>query len=294
MPVFLTSRIFSALILLSTLFGVMCIRPTRISIKSTYRNQLLPAHKWELWIGYDLFTAVPDPQRPHMFKIAKTYVGKYSHSGKTIIGYAEFEIETVDENIVISSYPAQVWHVDCFNQILTDLVERKLMKKPTEWEVMYNGVLESGAIQLKRELNHEGNDTPEEIPYAEESVNPKEKWTLYIGNKHGLTAVLKDGQSIASKVVNKEFKGQILEDVIPGLNTAKYAKYWFDAIPGEVLKVPVKSYNLEWIHDILQHLEERKLIDRIPDHFKHLHKKMIDSHGDAAGNVVPIYFYGPN
>ncbi|GAW02267.1 glycoside hydrolase family 17 protein [Lentinula edodes] len=53
---------------------------------------------------------------------------------------------------------------------------------PEEWTTLYNRVLKMGAIQLKRELVYEadGGSKTKIIPLYENSVDPREKWTLYI------------------------------------------------------------------------------------------------------------------
>ncbi|KAJ3899595.1 hypothetical protein F5879DRAFT_976494 [Lentinula edodes] len=182
---------------------------------------------------------------------------------------------------------AQNWPVDCFNVVFEQLKMKKMLERiPEEWTTLYNRVLKMGAIQLKRELVYEadGGSKTKIIPLYENSVDPREKWTLYIGTEHGFTAVPSPINSdpsrlIASKVT-AEFKGEVLMD------TVFASTVQLDIVLRKVLHVPVDHYNMDWIHSVLKELTELRAIEDMPKRYTELYAQMIQTNGDAAGNTV--------
>ncbi|KAF8824764.1 hypothetical protein HHX47_DHR7000386 [Lentinula edodes] len=147
---------------------------------------------------------------------------------------------------------------------------------------------EGTAIQLKRELVYEadGGSKTKIIPLYENSVDPREKWTLYIGTEHGFTAVPSPINSdpsrlIASKVT-AEFKGEVLMD------TVFASTVQLDIVLRKVLHVPVDHYNMDWIHSVLKELMELCAIEDMPKRYTELYAQMIQTNGDAAGNTLAI------
>lgn len=134
---------------------------------------------------------------------------------------------------------------------------------------------ENVAIQLKREIGSQI------IPLFDNHVDPTEKWTIYIGTKHGFAAHSSPGKPSKFIETNEEFKGGILVDTI------FTSKMHLDSILQEVRELEVGYYlNMDWIRRVLARLKERGVIKDVPPHFFTLYTKLIDMKGDGAGSTM--------
>ncbi|KAJ3872464.1 hypothetical protein F5051DRAFT_421400 [Lentinula edodes] len=242
-------------------------KPTR---NQNQNSQYLPGRDWTLTF-FPTHSLVIKPQEitgKFVLDVIEFANPRYSTHGTVLATVPHrSSLPTLLEDF--RKIEAQNWPADCFNLVFEQLKTKKMLKEiPEEWTTSYNRVLKMGAIQLKRELVYEadGGSKTKIIPLYENSVDPREKWTLYIGTEHGFTAVPSPINSdpsrfIASKVT-AEFKGEILVDTVFG-STAH-----FDAVLNKVLRVPLRA------------------IEAMPKWYTKLYCQMIQTNGDAAGNTV--------
>ncbi|KAJ3851316.1 hypothetical protein EV368DRAFT_65859 [Lentinula lateritia] len=249
-------------------------------------SQYLPGCDWTLTFT-PRHSLVIEPQEitgKFVLKVIEFDKGKYYPQGTALATVAHrSSFPTLMEDF--RKIEAQNWPADCFNLVFEQLKTKKILDEiPILWTSLYNEMLETGAIQLRRQLVNETNGSSETISLYKSHVDPREKWTLYIGTKHGFTAVPSPTHSdpsrlIASKVT-AEFKGEALVDTVFGSTVQ------FDAVLKEVLRVPVEHYNMDWIDTVLEKLEELRAIEDMPKWYTKLYSQMIDTNGDAAGNTV--------
>lgn len=134
---------------------------------------------------------------------------------------------------------------------------------------------ENAAIQLKHEIGSQI------VPLFNNHVNPTEKWTVYIGTKHGFAVHSSPGKPSKFIETNEEFKGGILVDTI------FTSRMHLDSILQEVRELEVGYYlNMDWIRRVLACLKERGVIKDVPPHFSNLYTKLIDMKGDGAGSTM--------
>ncbi|KAJ3864030.1 hypothetical protein EV359DRAFT_64344 [Lentinula novae-zelandiae] len=223
------SHAFLVLILLSTLLGGICYpfslpgtfdtkthlerRGSDVRVGLRYQEPSafypLPARYWSFWLnayGFDVKQEIEHG----VFKIDILSEKRYrvgTSLGSFHINSSRRDLPALTEEL--QKLPGQLWPVDCFNLIFEKLKEKELMTRvPEDWTKLYNENLEMGAIQLKREIGSQI------VPLFSSHVNPTEKWTIYIGTKHGFTVHSSPGKPSKFIETNEEFKGGILVDTI--------------------------------------------------------------------------------
>ncbi|KAJ3807604.1 hypothetical protein F5876DRAFT_79541 [Lentinula aff. lateritia] len=290
------SHAFFVLILLSTLLGGICYpfslpgtfdtkthlerRGSDVHVGLRYQESSafypLPARYWSFWLNtYGLY--VKQEIEHDVFKIDILSEKRY-HVGTSLgsfhINSSRRDLPVLTEEL--QKLPGQLWPVDCFNLIFENLKEKELMTRvPEDWTKLYNENLEMGAIQLKREVGGQI------VPLFDNHVDPTEKWTIYIGTKHGFAVHSSPGKPSKFIETNKEFKGGILVDTI------FTSKMHLDSILQEVRELEAGYYlNMDWIRRVLARLKERGVIKDVPPHFFNLYTKLIDMKGDGAGSTM--------
>ncbi|KAJ3906412.1 hypothetical protein F5879DRAFT_946452 [Lentinula edodes] len=290
------SHAFLVLILLSTLLGGICYpfslpgtfdtkthlerRGSDVRVGLRYQEPSafypLPARYWSFWLnayGFDVKQEIEhDVFKIDILSEKRYYVG--TSLGTFHIDSSRRDLPALTKEL--QKLPGQLWPVDCFNLIFEKLKEKELMTRvPEDWTKLYNENLEMGAIQLKREIGSQI------VPLFDNHVDPTEKWTIYIGTKHGFAAHSSPGKPSKFIETNEEFKGGILVDTI------FTSKMHLDSILQEVRELEVGYYlNMDWIRRVLARLKERGVIKDVPPHFFNLYTKLIDMKGDGAGSTM--------
>ncbi|GAW02277.1 hypothetical protein LENED_003922 [Lentinula edodes] len=223
------SHAFLVLILLSTLLGGICYpfslpgtfdtkthlesRGSDVRVGLRYQEPSafypLPARYWSFWLnayGFDVKQEIEHD----VFKVDILSEKRYrvgTSLGTFHIDSSRRDLPALTKEL--QNLPGQLWPVDCFNLIFEKLKEKELMMRvPEDWTKLYNENLEMGAIQLKREIGSQI------IPLFDNHVDPTQKWTIYIGTKHGFAAHSSPGKPSKFIETNEEFKGGILVDTI--------------------------------------------------------------------------------